>query len=217
MLDKRMIGRIVYDKYEFRRLSPSARDLYTYLLLNCDNDGVCDRLYDIMLLNKSNDMDIHNLIMSQFIYPLAKQDTPDMIVWLPDFLAINVIDRPKKYKPSLYREQLRDMYPWAPVLVVWDDKGNIRRDIINHNYNLPPDPRTGIVYKTPIKQIPSNLKTQITPLGLPVDAVMPQPPGLPPEKIKKNKINKNKNNILSLGLRQDYDMDAIEHDMLANN
>ena len=154
MLNRRMIGRIVYDKYNFRSLPASSRDLYTYLLLNCDNEGVCDSLYTVMTLNRASSTDMRNLMDALYVYPLLNENSENMIVWLPDFLALNQIKSPKKYIPSMYREQLRERYPWAPILVVWTADGKIRTDIINDNDNLPPDPRTNVPYVTPQCQIP---------------------------------------------------------------
>ena len=183
MIDRRMIGKYIYERYEFRTLGPGCRDLYTYLVLNADNDGICDKVYEIMTLNRSSNNDIRSLMEAEFVLPIMNDTAENIVVWLPDFLLINVIKRPKKYSPSIYRAQLRQKYPWAPLLVVWDAAGNIRDDIINNNDNIPPDPRTGLIYKTPQCQIPT-------------------------------KIRKNKNNSFNKIIQQNYDIAAIEAELL---
>jgi len=114
-------------------------------------------VYDVMTLNKSNDNDLRSLMEAQYVLPLANMDRPNIIVWLPDFLRFNIITSTTKgYKPSQYRNMLRDKYPWAPLLIVRDAKNNIRRDIINDNDNIGPDPRTNILYQTPPSQCDKN-------------------------------------------------------------
>lgn len=162
-LDRRMIGTAVYNKYEFRELGSEPQALYTYLMLNCDNDGICDCVYDIMTLNKFNNNSLLSLFNSQFVLPLCRDNSPNVIVWLPDFLIINIIKNTKGYAPSRYRAALRARYPWAPVLIVKDNNYQIRTDIINSNDNIGIDPRTGIGYITPPEQLKS--KTVDQPVG----------------------------------------------------
>ena len=159
-LDRRMIGTTVYNKYEFRQLGTEPQALYTYLLLGCDNDGVCDRVYDVMQLNRFTNNALLSLFNSQFVLPLDKDNRPDVIVWLPDFLNMNVIRNTKGYAPSRYRSMLRTRYPWAPVLIVKDNNYNIRTDIINSNDNIGVDPRTGIGYITPLDQLKEKITDQ---------------------------------------------------------
>lgn len=105
-----------------------------------------------MTLNKSADNDLRSLIESEYVYPLFNDSTPDICVWLPDFLWINRIDNTKGYAPSQYRDLLRARYPWAPVMVVRDKDDIIRVDIINDNLYIGSDPRTGLYYREPSGQ-----------------------------------------------------------------
>lgn len=153
MLDRRMIGDRVYKRYEFKQLSPTARDLYTYILLDCDNDGVCDSVYDVMTLVKASRSDMLLLLNSQFVYEIANKGKENPVVWLPDFLILNTFQNGTRgYAPSIYRDILRREFPWAPVVIIHDKDNKLRTDIINDNFSIGCDPRTGLPYKACAKQ-----------------------------------------------------------------
>lgn len=222
MLNRRMIGDVVYTQYEFRMLGASCRDLYTYLVLYSDNDGVCDRVPEIMDLYKISHSDFRSLLESQYILPLLNDDKPNIVVWLPDFLRYNVIKKTDGYAPSKYRTVLRSRYEWAPLLIVRDRNGYIRHDIVNNNDNLTADPRTGLLYTTPESQLkdkkPRNRIGNNTPIG--------QPVGRPDININKNKINKNNSSVpyiekptaqFNTMMETDYgDMEKLEKKIISN-
>lgn len=123
MAEKRMITRSLYYQMQFLNLSPSQRDLYNYLLLNADNDGVVEAFGVLKILGASPN-DLQALATNNFIYPIYADK---YVVYLPDFKKTQKLDG-RGAQPSNYRSKLLELYPNEPVLPLKDRKGRLLTD-----------------------------------------------------------------------------------------
>lgn len=129
MAEKRMITRSLYMQMGFLNLSPSQRDLYAYLLLNADNDGVVEAFGVLKLLGASpNDLKV--LAENNYVRPI---DANKYVVYLPDFQKTQKLDG-RGAQPSSYRRQLLELYPDETVLPLKDRKGRLLTD--EHGYTV---------------------------------------------------------------------------------
>ena len=55
-----MVSKLIYDSERFLKMSVSARDLYTYLILHADDDGVVEA-GTVLRLTKGADDDLNLL------------------------------------------------------------------------------------------------------------------------------------------------------------
>ena len=72
MKTRRMVSKLIYDSERFLKMSVSARDLYTYLILHADDDGVVEA-GTVLRLTKGADDDLNLLIYKNFITMLNLQ------------------------------------------------------------------------------------------------------------------------------------------------
>lgn len=93
-----MVSKLIYDSERFLKMSVSARDLYTYLILHADDDGVVE---------EGADDDLNLLIYKNFITML---DPENKVVYVNDWLLHNTIRADRKTN-SVYKDLLLKILP----------------------------------------------------------------------------------------------------------
>lgn len=106
MKTRRMISKIIYDSERFLKMSPSARDLYTYLVLHADDDGVVEA-GTVLRLTRGADDDLNLLIFRKLVTVL---DMDNKIVYINDWLLHNTVRADRKTN-SVYKDLLLQVIP----------------------------------------------------------------------------------------------------------
>ena len=106
MKTRRMVSKLIYDSERFLKMSVSARDLYTYLILHADDDGVVEA-GTVLRLTKGADDDLNLLIYKNFITML---DHENKVVYVNDWLLHNTIRADRKTN-SVYKDLLLKILP----------------------------------------------------------------------------------------------------------
>lgn len=106
MKTRRMVSKLIYDSERFLKMSVSARDLYTYLILHADDDGVVEA-GTVLRLTKGADDDLNLLIYKNFITML---DHENKVVYVNDWLLHNTIRADRKTN-SVYKNLLLKILP----------------------------------------------------------------------------------------------------------
>lgn len=106
MKTRRMVSKLIYDSERFLKMSVSARDLYTYLILHADDDGVVEA-GTVLRLTKGADDDLNLLIYKNFITML---DPENKVVYVNDWLLHNTIRADRKTN-SVYKDLLLKILP----------------------------------------------------------------------------------------------------------
>lgn len=101
-----MVSKLIYDSERFLKMSVSARDLYTYLILHADDDGVVEA-GTVLRLTKGADDDLNLLIYKNFITML---DPENKVVYVNDWLLHNTIRADRKTN-SVYKDLLLKILP----------------------------------------------------------------------------------------------------------
>lgn len=101
-----MVSKLIYDSERFLKMSVSARDLYTYLILHADDDGVVEA-GTVLRLTKGADDDLNLLIYKNFITML---DSENKVVYVNDWLLHNTIRADRKTN-SVYKDLLLKILP----------------------------------------------------------------------------------------------------------
>ena len=101
-----MISKLIYDSERFLKMSVSARDLYTYLLLHADDDGVVEA-GTVLRLTKGADDDLNLLIYKNLVTML---DPENRVVYINDWLLHNTIRADRKTN-SVYKNLLIKILP----------------------------------------------------------------------------------------------------------
>ena len=101
-----MVSKLIYDSERFLKMSVSARDLYTYLILRADDDGVVEA-GTVLRLTKGADDDLNLLIYKNFITML---DPENKVVYVNDWLLHNTIRADRKTN-SVYKDLLLKILP----------------------------------------------------------------------------------------------------------
>ena len=104
MAEKRMLSKSFLLDSKFMTMPDSAQVLYVYLNVNADDDGIIDS-YSIVKMLGSNEDDLKILQARGYIVPID-----DYLVFLPDWLQ-NQSLRIDRYRPSMYRFKLLNLYP----------------------------------------------------------------------------------------------------------
>ena len=131
MKTRRMVSKLIYDSERFLKMSVSARDLYTYLILHADDDGVVEA-GTVLRLTKGADDDLNLLIYKNFITML---DPENKVVYVNDWLLHNTIRADRKTN-SVYKDLLLKILPDVKMV-----EKNPRTDRIpkleQHNVDSP--------------------------------------------------------------------------------
>lgn len=106
MKTRRMVSKLIYDSERFLKMSVSARDLYTYLILHADDDGVVEA-GTVLRLTKGAEDDLNLLIYKNFITML---DPENKVVYVNDWLLHNTIRADRKTN-SVYKDLLLKILP----------------------------------------------------------------------------------------------------------
>lgn len=134
MGDRRMISKMIYDRADFLKLSAAEHDLYTYLLLYTDNDGIVEALHVMRMINAS-DLSLKLLNELGFVRSLGVRD----IMYIENFQDFNKFDR-RNFQQSKYRDILLKAMPELTDKVVIPNQRNPRESQRNPNgiptYNL---------------------------------------------------------------------------------
>lgn len=104
MAEKRMLSKSFLLDSKFMTMPDSAQVLYVYLNVNADDDGIIDS-YSIIKMLGSKEDDLKILQAKGYIVPID-----DYLVFLPDWLQ-NQSLRIDRYRPSMYRFKLLNLYP----------------------------------------------------------------------------------------------------------
>lgn len=112
MADRRCISKEIYSSRRFLELSAPARDLYTYLVLYSDNDGVTEA-FSVLRMTSANYTDLQLLESRGFIKILNE----DWVTYITNFSTFNTLDG-RGARPSKYRELLLQVLPGTPVLEI---------------------------------------------------------------------------------------------------
>lgn len=101
-----MISKIIYDSERFLKMSPSARDLYTYLVLHADDDGIVEA-GTVLRLTRGADDDLNLLIFRKLVTVL---DAENKVVFINDWLLHNTVRADRKTN-SVYKDLLLQVLP----------------------------------------------------------------------------------------------------------
>ena len=101
-----MISKIIYDSERFLKMSPSARDLYTYLVLHADDDGIVEA-GTVLRLTRGADDDLNLLIFRKLVTVL---DAENKVVYINDWLLHNTVRADRKTN-SVYKDLLLQVLP----------------------------------------------------------------------------------------------------------
>lgn len=105
MANRRVISKDIYNQRNFLRLSSSCRDLYTYLVLNSDIDGIVEA-FSVMRIINASEADLMLLNTLQYIKILNN----DWVTYIMNFTSFNNLDG-RDAKGSIYRDLLIKVIP----------------------------------------------------------------------------------------------------------
>lgn len=132
MAEKRIISKSIYTRKTFLQLSPTARDLYTYLELFSDNDGVTEA-YHVMRLINGNESDLFLLEQTGYVKILDS----DLRVYLTEWQQVNCSLKDKRGTKSIYRPLLIKVLPQIEEqLFEYKNSKNSKK---NNNQEVPPE------------------------------------------------------------------------------
>ena len=112
MASARLIVPGIYKSRTFLRLSPTVRDLYTYLVLDADNDGIVEA-YGVMCMISASDDDLRVLQDRGLIYVLNEE----WITYIRDFQKYNKFD-PRNFRVSRHRDLLIATHPEIESMLI---------------------------------------------------------------------------------------------------
>lgn len=105
MASARLIPRSIYHSRSFLKLPVTAQNLFTFLILNTDNDGIVEA-YGVMSMIDASDDDLRILEERGFIYVLDNE----WITYIRHFQAFNNFDR-RNFQVSKHRQLLIQIHP----------------------------------------------------------------------------------------------------------
>lgn len=103
MANRRMIGRVVYRKGKFLRLSFAAQALYTHLIIDADDDGAVEA-FPIGRMIGANEEALKELEAAGFVTIM----NDDWLVFINDWASQNKVQA-DRYTPSNYGQELEAM------------------------------------------------------------------------------------------------------------
>lgn len=112
MAERRCIAKQIYTQKSFLELPATTRDLYTYLVLYSDVDGVVEA-YSVMNMIKANPNDLQLLDVRGYVKVLNS----DWVTYISNFTDFNVLDG-RGMKGSVYRELLINVIPDVRLTVL---------------------------------------------------------------------------------------------------
>lgn len=104
-----MISNRIADSAKFLRMPPSTRDLYFYLVLGADDDGVVEAFAIMRKINASED-DLRLLVTKKFVIVLNEE----LVTYIVDWHEHNLIRADRKID-SIYQTLLLQVVPNADV------------------------------------------------------------------------------------------------------
>lgn len=116
MAERRCIAKQIYTKKTFLELPVTTRDLYTYLVLFSDVDGVVEA-YSVMNMINANPNDLQLLDARGYVKVLNS----DWVTYISNFTDFNVLDG-RGMKGSAYRELLISVIPDVRLTVLKQKK-----------------------------------------------------------------------------------------------
>ena len=105
MASARLIPRKIYHSKSFLKLPVTAQNLFTFLLLNSDNDGIVEA-YAVMSMIKSSDDDLRVLEERGFVYVLDEE----WVTYIRGFQDFNNLDT-RNFQVSKHRTLLVSLHP----------------------------------------------------------------------------------------------------------
>lgn len=116
MAERRCISKSVYTQRRFLELPLSTRDLYTYLVLHSDIDGVVEA-YSVMRIIGATVTDLKLLDERKYVKVL----NDDWVTYISQFTEFNTLDG-RGMKGSSYRELLLTQIPEAKLTQLREKK-----------------------------------------------------------------------------------------------
>ena len=113
MATARLIPKSLYRSRTFLKLPVTAQNLMTFLILECDNDGIVEA-YGVMRMINAADDDLRVLEERGMIYVLNEE----WITYIRDFQNFNRGLDPRNFQISKHRELLIRMHPELQKLLV---------------------------------------------------------------------------------------------------
>lgn len=105
MASARLIPKKIYHSKSFLKLPVTAQNLYTFLLLNSDNDGIVEA-YAVMSMIKAADDDLRVLEERGFVFVLDEE----WVSYIRGFQDFNKLDA-RNFQVSKHRELLVTIHP----------------------------------------------------------------------------------------------------------
>ena len=105
MAEARLIPKKIYHSRRFLKLPITAQNLFTFLILNTDNDGIVEA-YAVMSMINASDDDLRVLEERGFVYVLNE----DWITYICEFQSFNHFDA-RNYRVSKHRPLLVQIHP----------------------------------------------------------------------------------------------------------
>lgn len=105
MASGRLITQAQYKSRTMLKLSPTTRDLYTYLVLDADNDGIVEA-YSVMSMINASDTDLWALEKCGLIYILDEE----FVTYIRGFQRYNKLDA-RNFQISKHRQLLIQVHP----------------------------------------------------------------------------------------------------------
>lgn len=105
MASARLIPKALYHSKTFLKLPVTAQNLMTFLILDCDNDGIVEA-YGVMRMIGASDDDLRVLAERGMVYILDDE----WITYIRNFQIYNKLD-PRNFQPSKHRQLLIQVHP----------------------------------------------------------------------------------------------------------
>lgn len=113
-MTRRMIGTEVYNDDRFTDLSVTARLLYTYLIINADDDGFLSNVKTVIFTASASKKDLQELIDTGFI---IKFDSGVYVI--KHWRLMNAIKK-DRYKPTIHVEEFSQLKPLTDNIKVYE-------------------------------------------------------------------------------------------------
>ncbi len=110
MAQRRMLSKRIVTSAKFIRMPVSSRDLYFYLVLEADDDGIVEA-FSVMRLIGASDDDLRILVAKGFVIML----NDDLVAYITDWTENNHIRADRK-TDSIYQKLLLSVVPNAKIV-----------------------------------------------------------------------------------------------------
>ena len=129
MAERRCIAKKIYTQRKFLELPVTARDLYTYLVLFSDIDGVVEA-YSVMRMINASITDLKILDDCNYVKVLNEE----WVTYISEFTSFNILDG-RGMKGSEYRPLLLEVLPDVKLTQLRDKtkkKNQKKESHVNH-------------------------------------------------------------------------------------